>query len=58
MVNVSQPNNSHLAREHAPQRERERERERVLSMKIVNIVGNDITTWRLWEIIFQPLKCI
>ena len=54
MVNVSQPNNSHLARKHAP----ERERERVLSMKIVNILGNDITTWRLWEIIFQPLKCI
>ena len=52
MVNVSQPNNSHLAREHAP------ERERVLSMKIVIILGNDITTWRLWEIIFQPLKCI
>ena len=25
MVNVSQPNNSHLAREHAPERERERE---------------------------------
>ena len=28
MVNVSQPNNSHLARDHAPERERERERER------------------------------